>query len=367
MSISKVIATFTDEKDEVIKRKLKVVCPNASQGASNDMYNDIRAVFPEYLYDENFFIEIDGKVILPADSQKFGDCVQGLKSLDIVIKVECYFVKKNTQKKIKEKKLQIMDGITHATYQDDLMMKDFKLTSEETEVFEFFKSRYEELSSDVNNRNAIMLEELKDFESTPNVVRAVKSILLKVVVDVDSGVVKNQCETLTPKDKLKLAFCEVLGKSDEIKLEDLVMIQKESWGDIQKQITDWNKTPDHISLFKIMLSNIMARLSSSENFSTLCQHDVFTKNEQSPLFEFSEKMILVLLLEKFPICNYKIPGKAQPFLYYSPLDDKYKIALSAYYNLLVPDRPIIVSLGEGKIGKSNLINRLFFTEFEEHS
>ncbi|ETO24191.1 hypothetical protein RFI_12968, partial [Reticulomyxa filosa] len=203
------------------------------------------------------------------------------------------------------------------------LMKDFNLTPEETGVFEFFKSRHEELSSNVNNRNAKMLEELKDFESNPNVVRAVKSILLKVAVDMDSRV-------------------------DEIKLEDFVMIQKESWSDIQKQMADWNKNPDQISLFKIMLPNIMARLSSSENFSTLCQHDVFTKNEQSPLFEFSEKMILVLLLEKFPICNYKfmemysrIPGKAQPFLYYSPLDDKYKIALSAYYNLLVPDRPII--------------------------
>ncbi|ETO31963.1 hypothetical protein RFI_05154 [Reticulomyxa filosa] len=120
MSISKVIASFTpDEKSEAMKRKLTAICLSSSQENLNNVYNNIRTVFPEYLYNENFVIQIDGKTVPFADPQKFTDSVKGLKSLDIKKWSSFIFLSKkklllyeNKQKKVKDKKLQVMNGTT---------------------------------------------------------------------------------------------------------------------------------------------------------------------------------------------------------------------------------------------------------------
>ncbi|ETO12087.1 hypothetical protein RFI_25288 [Reticulomyxa filosa] len=172
MSISKVIAAFTNEKNEVTKRKLKVVCPNASQGTLNGVYNDIRAVFPEYLYDENFFIEIDGK--------KFGDCVRGLKSLDIVIKVECCFVKKYT-KENQRKKISNNGWLTlifeftpkHVNDTNEAIVKDvWKKNWRKT----FLMSRVNDRDDRIENA-----EELKDYFDEFSIDNTLHTLQLLVV------------------------------------------------------------------------------------------------------------------------------------------------------------------------------------------
>ena len=51
------------------------------------------------------------------------------------------------------------------------------------------------------------------------------------------------------------------------------------------------------SLLQIILPNILQRFASSEDFSTLCQHDIFTKDKLSPLYNFKEKTLLITLFQ----------------------------------------------------------------------
>lgn len=57
----------------------------------------------------------------------------------------------------------------------------------------------------------------------------------------------------------------------------------------------------------------------------------------------------------------RIPGKSIPFAYQSPSTNSFnkiiwKINLSSFANLLAVDKPILISIGETKIGKSLLLN-----------
>ncbi|ETO31314.1 hypothetical protein RFI_05800, partial [Reticulomyxa filosa] len=140
------LSIFTpDEKSLTMTKKLRAICSSPSQKDLDSVCDNIRIVFPEYLYDESFVIEIDGKVVLPTDPQKFSDCVKGLKIKNIVAK---------TQKKIKDKKLQIMNG-------SEMI---FEFTANEAIIKDVWKKNWSELRNKVseclklkNNETFILL------------------------------------------------------------------------------------------------------------------------------------------------------------------------------------------------------------------
>ena len=170
----------------------------------------------------------------------------------------------------------------------------------------------------------------------------------------------------------------ILAKNEiNFNLLDCSDIKKESWKDTSLMITNWmeNKNIPE-SLFSIISPNILQRISTGEDFSTLCQHSLFTKDEESELFGFSSKMLMIFILEKIPDFDSrlvtsitKIPGHSFPILYFNPCikNPCFKLNLKAYSSLLSYDRPMLISLGEENIGKSSLLNSLFFCYFEEEN
>ncbi|ETO33243.1 hypothetical protein RFI_03864 [Reticulomyxa filosa] len=97
MSISKVLAIYTPDGSKPIKKRLRGVVQSYFQKDLDDVYDGIRSKFSECFSNSNFVIEINGETILPADTQKFGDSVKGLKELEIVIK-KLELQKKNNSK-----------------------------------------------------------------------------------------------------------------------------------------------------------------------------------------------------------------------------------------------------------------------------
>ena len=183
---------------------------------------------------------------------------------------------------------------------------------------------------------------------------------------------------------MKKSFLMLINENDKIPPEEFSVIKKETWNDINEALNIWIKenkkskadNNNKSSIFRLMFPNIMSRLSSGEDFSTLCQHKLFTDDEDFPLYGFSEKHMLVFLLENFENFNSrlansysKIPGKPLPILYFCPIgkNPNFKINLKAYNRVLAVDRPYLISLGQPKIGKSQILNLLFFTSFEENN
>lgn len=173
------------------------------------------------------------------------------------------------------------------------------------------------------------------------------------------------------------AFLTLLDpKENKITKEDFCKLTKEMWGDVERNMSEWmvNKNKRNSTLFPILFPNIIRRLSTGEDFSTICQHKAFTSDEDSSLYGFNQKCFLIFLFESFPDFNFrlanlysKIPGKPIPFLYFSPLSNSLKINLKAFSQILAADRPSLISLGDGNIGKSHLLNLVFFTDFEENN
>ncbi len=254
----------------------------------------------------------------------------------------------------------------HGTYE-----KDSQLSEEETLILEYI--------SDALSNPQISAKELQELRDTFNSYKNQPES--KFFVDLLSKkfpqLLNVQSAQTDPAEKLREALNSLLLEQDKLNVEDFSLIHQAKWENIQKAMIDWETQREskqlQSGLFKVILPNIMSRLTSAEDFGSLCHHEIFTTKKDSPIYALSPKILLILLLERFSELSYKfislyskIPGNSLPFLYFKDTENA-KIPLKSYFLLLSTYRPTIISLGPGNIGKSSLTNKIFFTQFYEHT
>jgi hypothetical protein len=164
-----------------------------------------------------------------------------------------------------------------------------------------------------------------------------------------------------------------IGHNPDYDFEIFTKIYNRTGKDIINILNQKLNNEENESLLDVIMPLLVSQLKVGTDISNIFLDEIFCRKKSSNLFGIDLKTAIACMLDRYNFHHFKLINllKKQtisiPIIYksYNPNSKKiiYNFPLSALSNILSNDAPCVVNLGERRIGKTTLLNKIYFTKF----